>query len=107
MLLLSLEALAMKISFVKATYAAVVLSGVAYAFIVLQGPNGIPGLLAKRREVKELEQITQKMHREIEEKQQSIQRLEQNPAEQEFEIRQRLKLAKPGEKIYIIDENKK
>ena len=97
----------MKISFVKATYAAVVLSGVAYAFIVLQGPNGIPGLLAKRREVKELEQITQKMHREIEEKQQRIQRLEQNPAEQEFEIRQRLKLAKPGEKIYIIDENKK
>ena len=47
------------------------------------------------------------MHREIEEKQQRIQRLEQNPAEQEFEIRQRLKLAKPGEKIYIIDENKK
>jgi cell division protein FtsB len=97
----------MKISLVKATYAATVLCGVVYAFVVLQGPNGIPGLMAKRREVRELEQITQKMHREIEEKQQRIQRLEQNPAEQEFEIRQRLKLAKPGEKIYIIDENKK
>ena len=97
----------MKISLVKTLYVATVVCGVIYAFIVLQGPNGIPGLMAKRREVKELEQVTQKMHREIEEKQQRIQRLEQNPAEQEFEIRQRLKLAKPGEKIYIIDEKKK
>jgi cell division protein FtsB len=97
----------MKISLVKTTYAAAVLCGVVYAFVVLQGPNGIPGLLARRREVKELEQITQKMHREIEEKQQRILRLEQNPAEQEFEIRQRLKLAKPGEKIYIIDGKNK
>jgi cell division protein FtsB len=96
----------MKISFVKMTYVAAVLCGVIYAFIVLQGPNGIPGLLAKRREVKDLEQVTQRMHRELEEKQQHIQRLEQNPAAQEFEIRQRLKLARPGEKIYIIDEKK-
>ena len=97
----------MKISLVKMTYAATVLCGVVYAFVTLQGPNGIPGLLAKRREAKELEQVTQKMHREIEEKQQRILRLEQNPAAQEFEIRQRLKLAKPGEKIYIIDDKKK
>jgi cell division protein FtsB len=97
----------MKISLVKTTYAAAVLCGVVYAFVVLQGPSGIPGLMAKRREVKELEQVTQKMHREIEEKQQRILRLEQNPAEQEFEIRQRLKLAKPGEKIYIIDDKSK
>jgi cell division protein FtsB len=97
----------MKISLLKTTYTAMVLSGVVYAFIVLQGPNGIPGLTEKRREVKELEQSTQKLHREIEEKQQRIQRLEQNTAEQEFEIRQRLKLAKPGEKIYILDDKKK
>ena len=36
-----------------------------------------------------------------------IQRLEQNPTEQEFEIRRRLKLAKPGEKIYIIEPGPK
>jgi cell division protein FtsB len=106
MLILSLEA-CMKLSLLKTTYVAAVVGGVIYAFVVLQGPNGIPGLLEKRREVKELEQVTQKMHREIEEKQQRILRLEQNPAEQEFEIRQRLKLARPGEKIYIIDDKKK
>ena len=92
--------------FVKATYAVVVGAGVVYAFIALQGPNGIPGLLEKRRQVKELELVNQKLHREIEEKQDRIKRLEQNPADQEFEIRQRLKLAKPDEKIYIIDGKK-
>jgi cell division protein FtsB len=91
---------------VKVTYAAVVGAGVVYAFIALQGPNGIPGLLEKRRQVKELELVNQKLHREIEEKQDRIKRLEQNPADQEFEIRQRLKLAKPDEKIYIIDGKK-
>ena len=92
--------------FVKATYAALVGAGVVYAFIALQGPNGIPGLLEKRGQVKELELVNQKLHRDIEEKQDRIKRLEQNPADQEFEIRQRLKLAKPDEKIYIIDGKK-
>jgi len=36
-----------------------------------------------------------------------IQRLQNDPREQEIEIRQRLKLAGPGEKIYIIDDKKK
>jgi cell division protein FtsB len=92
--------------FVKATYALVVGAGVIYAFVALQGPNGIPGLIEKRRQVKELELVNQRLHREIEEKQDRIKRLEQNPADQEFEIRQRLKLAKPDEKIYIIDGKK-
>ena len=104
MLLLSREAsIIMRISAVKAAYAIVVLCGVIYAFVVLRGPNGIPGLMERRREVREYEQVNQQLHREIEEKQQRIDRLRENPTEQEFEIRQRLKFAKPGEKIYIID----
>jgi cell division protein FtsB len=57
--------------------------------------------------VQEYEQINQKLVREIELKKDRIQRLQDNPSEQEYEIRQRLKLAKPGEKIYILDEKKK
>ncbi len=93
----------MKVTALKAAYAAAVLAGTAYAVMVLRGPSGIPGLLEKRRLVHEYEQKTQKLHREIEQKQDRIKRLSDNPVEQEFEIRQRLKLAKPGEKIYIID----
>ena len=91
---------------IKAVYAFIVLSGVIYAFIVLRGPNGIPGLHAKQQLIQEYEQSNQKMQREIEEKQERIRRLQENPSEQEFEIRQRLKLAKPGEKIYILDDKK-
>jgi len=95
----------MRISALKAAYAIVVLCGVLYAFIELRGPNGIPGLLDKRRQVLEYEQSNLKLQREIEQKQQRIERLQDNPTEQEYEIRQRLKLAKPGEKIVILNED--
>jgi cell division protein FtsB len=96
----------MKIPAIRTLYAAVVLCGIVYAFIVLRGENGIPGLLAKRHQVHEYEEINQKLAREIEQKKDRIQRLQDNPAAQEYEIRQRLKLARPGEKIYILDGGK-
>jgi cell division protein FtsB len=91
---------------IKAIYALIVLSGVIYAFVVLRGPNGISGLHARQQLISDYEQSNLKMQREIEEKQERIKRLQENPAEQEFEIRQRLKLAKPGEKVFILDDKK-
>jgi cell division protein FtsB len=92
----------MKISGIRTAYAAIVLSGIVYAFVVLRGENGIPGLLAKRHQVQEFEQVNQRLVREIELKKSRIQRLQDNPGEQEYEIRQRLKFTRPGEKIYIL-----
>jgi cell division protein FtsB len=97
----------MKISIVKIAYAFIVLCGIVYAFVALRGPNGLPGLFDKRRQVQEYEATNEQLHREIEQKQQRIQRLQSDPREQEIEIRQRLKFAGPGEKIYIIDDKKK
>lgn len=97
----------MKISAVKAVYALIVLCGIAYAFVELRGPEGIPGLLEKRRQVQEYESVNEQLHREIAQKQQRIQRLQTDPQEQEIEIRRRLKLAAPGETVYIIDDGKK
>ena len=93
----------MRISAVKAGYALVVVCGLIYAFIALRGPAGIPGLIQKRRVVQQYERVNLELQREIQAKQDRIQRLQDNPSEQEMEIRQRLKLARPGEKIYIID----
>jgi cell division protein FtsB len=45
--------------------------------------------------------------REIELKRERINRLTDNAAEQEMEIRHRLKLVHPGEKIYIVGEPEK
>ena len=97
----------MKISVVKIVYAFIVLCGIVYAFAALRGPNGIPGLLDKRRQVREYEMSNEQLQREIAQKQERIQRLQNDPREQEIEIRQRLKLAGPGEKIYIIDDKRK
>jgi cell division protein FtsB len=97
----------MRISAVRTAYAIVVLCGIVYAFVALRGPNGIPGLLEKRRLVQEYEMSNEQLQRELEQKQERIQRLQNDPGEQEIEIRQRLKLAGPGEKIYILDDKKK
>jgi cell division protein FtsB len=51
------------------------------------------------------EKENQEILRENAQKEQRIERLENNTVEQEMEIRQRLKLAKPGEKIYILDDS--
>jgi cell division protein FtsB len=97
----------MKISLVRTIYALVVLCGVIYAFVELRGPNGIPGMIDKRRQVHEYEVSNEQMHREIEQKQQRIKRLENDPREQEIEIRQRYKYAAPNERVYILDDKKK
>ena len=81
----------------------VVLCGVAYAFVSLRGPNGIPALLQRRGEIRRYEKENTELRRQMELRQQRIRRLELDPAEQEKEIRQRFKLAPPNEKIYILD----
>ena len=76
----------MRILVVKTAYALIVLCGIVYAFVELRGPNGIPGLLEKRRLVHEYEQSNEQLHREIEQKQERILRLEKDPRELDIEI---------------------
>lgn len=96
----------MKFSFGKTAYAFIVLCGIVYAFVALSGPNGIQGMLEKRRQVSEFEMQNDQLRREIALKQARIERLQNDPREQEVEIRQRLKMAAPGEKIFILDDKK-
>lgn len=96
----------MKISFLKIAYALIVLCGVAYAFVELRGPNGIHGLFDKRQQVRQLEAENEQLQREIDQKQDRIKRLQSDPREQDKEIRDRLKLASPDEKVFILDEKK-
>jgi len=85
----------------------VFLMAVGYAFFTLRGPKGIPALLEKQRQIQEIEKRNAGLARENERKREHIKRLSDDPAEQELEIRQRLKLAHPGEKIYIVGEREK
>ncbi len=76
---------------------------VGYALIALQGPQGVPGLMEKRQLIREYEKKNADIVREIEEQRARIGRYSDSPSG-EMEIRQRLKLVKPGEKVFILQD---
>jgi cell division protein FtsB len=94
----------MKSFFTRFAGAAALLLLAGYAFIALQGPQGIPGLLEKRSLIREYEKKNADMARKIEEQRARIGRFSDSPAGQEMEIRQRLKLVKPDEKVFILQD---
>lgn len=96
----------MNVSIWKVGYTTVLLAGVAYGFTELRGPNGFSGLMEKRREVQEMEKQNERLTRDNELQKNRIRRFQENPEEQELEIRRRLKLVKPGEKSYVLQDDK-
>jgi cell division protein FtsB len=94
----------MKAPLARIAYAVALFAVLGYAFITLRGPHGVPGLLEKQRQIRSMEQENQQLNQEIGRLQDHIRRLDNDPGEQELEIRQRLKLLKPGEKVYITGE---
>jgi cell division protein FtsB len=64
--------------------------------------------MEKQRVIREMEKRNSEAAKEIERMREHLQRLSDDPAEQELEIRDRLKLVHPGEKVYITgDPDKK
>lgn len=94
----------MRLSLATIGYFAVFLIAGSYAIFTLRGPKGVPALLAKQHEIEALEKHNATLAQENERTRDHIRRLTGNPAEQELEIRQRLKLVKPGEKVYILNK---
>ena len=92
----------MKSSVAKLGYGVAVLVAASYAFVTLRG--GIPALIQKQSEIRTLEKQNADLAREIEFRRERIQRLREDESEQELEIRQRLKLVRPGEKVFILQE---
>lgn len=94
----------MKVPLSRFAYAIALVLVATYAFMTLHGPRGLHALADKRAQIRELEKRNASLAQEIERKRERIRRLAENPAEQELEIRERLKLVHPNEKIYITGE---
>lgn len=77
---------------------------VAYAVILLRGPQGLSALSEKRRAVQALEEENANLLREIQLKKDRIERLKKDPATQELEVRKQLKLQRPGETSFILPD---
>jgi cell division protein FtsB len=94
----------MKSSIAKVGYAVAVLVAASYAFVALRGPQGIPALIEKQKHIRMLELENADLAREIETRRARIKRLREDESAQELEIRQRLKLVRPGEKVFILQD---
>ena len=94
----------MRISLAKAAYLTGVTLLAIYAVVTLRGPHGVPALLEKREEIRRMEERNAALAREVEARRERIVRLKESQSEQELEIRQRLKLVKPGEKVFILQD---
>jgi cell division protein FtsB len=80
----------------------VFLAAVSYAFVAF--PRGVRVWQDKQRLIDEKEKTNTVLVQQVERQKERIRRLTDDPAEQELEIRRRLKLARPDEQIFITGE---
>jgi cell division protein FtsB len=85
---------------------ALILAAGCIVFTLL-GPNGIPMVLEKRRQIRELQEQNADLQRDIEVKKERIQGLSENRSQQELEVRKQLKLLKKDETIFVLQDQKK
>ncbi len=93
--------LTMKSSVIRFLYAMALVIAVVYAFFAMRGPHGVAAYTQMRQEIREMEESNAALARENQVKREYIERLRQSQAEQELEIRRRLKLVKPKEKVFM------
>ncbi len=75
-----------------------------FAVNTLRGPQGLPALMKKEREIRDLQEKNADLMREIQMKRDRLKRLRDSQDEQEQEIRKRLKLLRPGETSFILPD---
>ena len=92
----------MKAPLTRFAYVIVFLVVVTYAFFAY--PKGMQAWEEKKRQIQDMEKRNTALAQEVERKKDHVNRLKDNPAEQELEIRKRLKLLRPNEKSYIVGE---
>ena len=75
-----------------------------YAAVVLRGPQGVQALVDRRKEIRDLQQQNATLKTQNARMKDRIERLKYSPAEQEIEIRKRLKRVHPDETEFILPE---
>jgi cell division protein FtsB len=76
----------------------------AYGYVVLRGPQGIPALMEKHREIQRLEEGNAALRQELAARQERNRKLKESTEIQEQEIRKRLHLLRPGETQFVVPD---
>ena len=91
----------MKHSALRIGYMLALMMAVTYAFVTMRGPHGIAAWMEKRQEIRQLEENNAILTRENQVRREYIDRLEKSHDEQELVIRERLKMVKPNDKVFM------
>jgi cell division protein FtsB len=91
----------------RVAYVAAFVLIAAYGWMALKGPQGLQALLAKHREIRQLQEQNIILSRENDRRRERIRRLKDSPSEQQMEIRKQLKLQKQGETTFILPDSPK
>jgi cell division protein FtsB len=86
--------------------AALILAG-CYLLFSFRGPNGIPMILEKNRQVRELQEQNANLEREIQMKKGRIRALSEDRTQVELEVRKQLRLLKKHETSFVLQDQKK
>ena len=76
----------------------------SYAVIMLRGPQGLTALQAKQRQVRELEETNATLQKQIDEKQERIEKLKHDPGTQERVVRERTGKTRPGDTSFVVPD---
>lgn len=86
----------------KIGVASVLMLSSIYVYTALRGPQGFSALEEKWNEIRELQKVNAELRQDVEMRADRIKKLQESPAEQELEIRRRLKMLREGETTFII-----
>jgi cell division protein FtsB len=75
-----------------------------YAVVNLTGPQGIPALLAKWKELREIEATNARLVSDVSDRREKVRILRESAEAREFEIRKKLQKLRPGEKLYQVPD---
>ncbi len=89
----------------RIVYAVVIMAAFLYAVHSLRGPRGVSAWMQKETEAQKLEERVSALARENEQKAIELEVVRKKRDQQELMIRDRLKLLRRDEKLYIL-ENK-
>jgi len=91
-------------AFRRITILIVIVLASAYGFAVLRGPQGIPALIEKHREIQRLEGDNAALRQELADRVARNRKLKEGTEIQEQEIRKRLHLLRPGETQFVLPD---
>ena len=94
----------MRISIGKILFACLMVGGAAYGITILRSPHSFN---EKHLQIEQLEKENEVLIRQIADKKSHLERLGQDPAELELEIKRRLMLVNPGSKSFILQDGTK